>query len=105
MARRERFQAWKDSLEKNRNLVVYTLAVVGALCAAVGWGLLPDQVSINPEVEDIIYRTKGQTVGLHAGLLALFTLLFWRRPRQLAYLSGALVSLGLTVLMLYANLG
>lgn len=105
MARRERFQGWKDALEKNRGMVVYILAVAGALCAAVAWGLLPDVVSVNPEIEGVIYRSKGQTIGLHTGMLALFTFLFWRKPRELAYLTGAIISLGLTVLMLYANLG
>ena len=103
--RRERFKSWKDALEKNRNMVVYVLVMLGALCALVAWGLLPDVVSVNPEVEDIIYRPKWQAIGLHSGMLALFTFLFWRKPRELVYLTGCIISLGLTLMMLYANLG
>ena len=52
--RRERFKSWKDALEKNRNIVVYLLTVLGLLCAAVAWNLLPDVVSIDPNIEDVV---------------------------------------------------
>ncbi len=45
MARRERFQRWKDALERNRNMTVYILLVLGGLCLLTGWGLLPQMVS------------------------------------------------------------
>ena len=103
--RRERFKSWKDALEKNRNMVVYLLTVLGLLCSAVAWNLLPDAVSIDPDIEDVIYHPKWRLIGMHSGMLALFTFLFWRKPRELVYLTGCIVSLGLTLMMLYANLG
>ena len=103
--RRERFKSWKDALATNRTMVVYMMVVLGGLCALVAWGLLPDIVSIDPDIEDVIYRPKWQTIGLHSGMLGLFTFLFWRRPRELVYLTGCIISLGLTLMMLYANLG
>ena len=42
MARLERFKSWKDTLEKNRNMVLYVLVLLGGLCLITAWGLLPD---------------------------------------------------------------
>ena len=58
MARRERFQRWKDALERNRNMAVYILLVLGGLCLLTGWGLLPQMVSIDPDLEGVIFRPK-----------------------------------------------
>ena len=103
--RRERFKSWKDTLERNRNIVVYVLVLLGGLCVLVGWGLLPDVVSIDPNIEDVIYRPKWQLIAMHGGMMGLFAFLFWRKPRELVYLTGYVISLGLTLMMLYANLG
>ncbi len=103
--RRERFKSWKDALEKNRGMVLYVFGTIGALCALVGWGLLPDMVSANPAVEDMVLRPKGFMIALHAGLLSFFTFMVWRRPRELAYLTGAILSVALFLMMLFANLG
>ena len=103
--RRERFKTWKDALEKNRNIVVYVLLLLGGLCALVSWGLLPDRVSIDPDIEGVIYHPKWRIIAMHSGMLALFTFLFWRKPRELVYLTGCIIVLGLTLMMLYANLG
>ena len=103
--RRERFKTWKDALEKNRWIVVYIFGAIGALCTLVGWGLLPDMVSANPAVEDMVLRPKGFMLALHAGMIAFFTFMVWRKPRELAYLTGAILSVVLFLMMLFANLG
>ena len=103
--RRERFKSWKDALENNRTMVVYVMLLLGGLCALAAWGLLPDVVSIDPDIEDVIFRPKWQLVAMHGGMMGLFALLFWRKPRELVYLTGYIISLGLTLMMLYANLG
>ena len=102
--RRERFKSWKDALEKNRNIVIYLLTVLGLLCAAVAWNLLPSKVSrraqtsgVSPDSirppgkqtspgwrrrvrartsEDVVYHPKLRLIGMHSGMLALFTFLF-----------------------------
>jgi len=103
--RRERFKSWKDALEKNRGMVVYIFGAIGILCAVVGWGLLPDTVSANPAVENMVPRPKAFMIALHAGMLAFFTFMTWRRPRELAYLTGAILSTALFLMLLYTNLG
>lgn len=103
--RRERFKSWKDGLEKNRGIVVYIFGAVTLLCTLVGWGLLPDMVSANPAVENMVLRPKAFMLALHAGLIAFFTFMVWRKPRELAYLTGAIVSTALFLGMLYSNLG
>lgn len=103
--RRERFQSWKDALEKNRGMVLYTFGTIGILCSLVAWGLLPDMVCANPASENAVLRPKGFMIALHAGMLAFFTFMVWRRPRELAYLTGAILSTALFLMMLSANLG
>lgn len=103
--RRERFKSWKDALEKNRGMVVYVFGILGLLCAAVGWGLLPDMVSADPSSEIMLYRPKGFMIALHSGLIAFFTFMVWRRPRELAYLTGDIISVALFLMMLFTNLG
>lgn len=103
--RRERFKSWKDALEKNRGMVLYVFGTAGVLCTLVGWGLLPDMVSANPAAENMVLRPKTFMIALHAGLIAFFTFMLWRKPRELAYLTGAIISTVLFLSMLYANLG
>lgn len=105
MAKREWFPKQKDILEKNKNMIVYVLAAVGGLGCLVAWGLLPDQVSINPNMDDMIQHAKNETVAFHFGIIAVFTGLFWKWPREWAYLFGALFGVAMLYLMLYANLG
>ena len=103
--RRERFKSWKDALEKNRWVAVYVFASVGILCSLVAWGLLPDMVSANPALEDAVLRPKAFMIALHDGMIAFFTFMVWRKPRDLAYLTGAVLSAVLFLMMLSANLG
>jgi len=105
MARLERFKSWKDTLEKNRNMVLYVLVLLGGLCLITAWGLLPDVASIDPDIDEVIYHHKWQLIAMHGGMMGVFAILFWRKPRELVYLTGYIISLGLTLMMLYANLG
>lgn len=106
MSRRtERNKALKDKLQRNRNMLVYAIMVAALLAAVAGWGLLPDLASINPNIEGAYYRPKGQLILMHFGMTSLFTGLFWKWPREQSFFAGAVISLGLTFLMLYANLG
>ena len=105
MARLERFKSWKDTLEKNRNMVLYVLVLLGGLCLITAWGLLPDVASIGPDIDEVIYHSKWQLIAMHGGMMGVFAILFWRKPRELVYLTGYIISLGLTLMMLYANLG
>ena len=105
MARLERFKSWKDTLEKNRNMVLYVLVLLGGLCLITAWGLLPDVASIDPDIDEVIYHPKWQLIAMHGGMMGVFAILFWRKPRELVYLNGYIISLGLTLMMLYANLG
>ena len=103
--RRERLSHWKDWTQKNRTMVVYMVMLLALLATAMGWWMLPDQLTINPEIEGAYVRPKEQLLLMHLGMTTVFSGLFWKWPRELAYLSGALISLGLTGLMLFSNLG
>ena len=61
--------------------------------------------SIDPDIDGVIYHPKWQLIAMHGGMMGVFAILFWRKPRELVYLTGYIISLGLTLMMLYANLG
>ena len=105
MAKREWFPQQRNWMEKNRMMIVYVLALLGILGGLVGLVLLPETVSINPNVPDVIARPREVMVGLHFGIIALFTALFWKWPREIAYLAGAVFGVVMLYFMLYANLG
>lgn len=105
MAKREWFPKQKDAVEKNKNMIAYALAAVGGLGCLIAWGLLPDQVAINPNMENAVQHSKGWMVSFHLCIIALFLLLFWKRPREWAYLFCALFGVVMLYAMLYANLG
>ena len=61
MAKREWFPRQRDALQRHRNLITYLLVVLGLLGALVGWGLLPDMVTIRPPTAaNHHYVPKGQ---------------------------------------------
>lgn len=105
MAKRVWFPKQRDMLAKHRNPITYVLAVLGLLGSLVGMGLLPDLVSVNPNAVNTIARPKEWMVGLHFVIIALFTGLFWKRPREIAYLIGAVFGVVMLYFMLYTNLG
>ena len=64
MAKREWFPRQRDALQRHRNLITYLLVVLGLLGALVGWGLLPDMVTIRPPTAaNHHYVPKGQGGG------------------------------------------
>lgn len=105
MAKRERFSKQKDKVEQYRNWIVYVLIALGVLGSLVGLSLLPEQVSINPASPNTLARPRSVMVGLHFGIIALFSGLFWKWPRELVYLVGAIFGVIMLLFMLYNNLG
>ena len=105
MAKREWFRRQKDSTQRHRNIITYILVILGALGGVVGLGLLPDTVSINPDIPEMAARPKEAMVALHLAIIGVFAFLFWRRPREWAYLLGSIFGVVMLYLMLFANLG
>lgn len=107
MAKKEWFPKQKDFLQKNRTMIVYTVMLLALLGTVVGWGLLPDQVTMQEiqEGAEPYFLPKNTMLLTHLGMAALFSALFWRWPRELAYLFGAAVSLLLVFGLLAINLG
>ena len=103
--KRERFSALKDTLEKNRSMIVYTSLALALVGAAVGCVLLPELVTMAPWLEDAVFRPREQMILLNLAMSLGFTGLFWKWPREIAYLFGAVVGLILTFALLYLNMG
>ena len=105
MAKREGFPRQRDALQRHRNLITYLLVVLGLLGALVGWGLLPDMVTIRPPTAaNHHYVPKGQGLLLNLAMTEIFAALFWRWPREWVYLAGSLIGLLFTFALLYNNL-
>ena len=68
----------------------------------VGWGLLPDMVTIRPPTAaNHHYVPKGQGLLLNLAMTEIFAALFWRWPREWVYLAGSLIGLLFTFALLY----
>ena len=105
MAKREWVPPQRDALQRHRNLITYLLVVLGLLGALVGWGLLPDMVTIRPPTAaNHHYVPKGQSLLLNLAMTEIFAALFWRWPREWVYLAGSLIGLLFTFALLYNNL-
>ena len=105
MAKREWFPRQRDALQRHRNLITYLLVVLGLLGARVGWGLLPDMVTIRPPTAaNHHYVPKAQGLLLNLAMTEIFAALFWRWPREWVYLAGSLIGLLFTFALLYNNL-
>ena len=105
MAGRDRNKALKDKVQANKNMIVYIIMVLAAVGTIVGWGLLPDMVSMDPSMEDAYFQPKGRLLLIHLAMTGLFSGLLWKWPRELAYLTGAILSLLLIFVLLYSNMG
>lgn len=105
MVRRERMSGLKDKVQANRTMVVYVLLILAGVLALVGWVLLPDVVSMAPELEDAAFHPKERLLALYFAMTALFSGLLWKWPRELAYLTAAILSILMPLGLLYANLG
>ena len=49
MAKRERLSRQRDWAERNRNMIVYVLSLVGLLGSLTGLALLPETVRVSAE--------------------------------------------------------
>jgi len=105
MGNRDRKSRLKDMLQARRNMILYVVLLAAVFLTAAGWGLLPDQVSMAPESENFLIQPKERLLAMHFGMTAVFSGLFWKWPREPAYLTGALFGLLLMILLLSANLG
>ena len=103
--KREWFKDLKDDLQKHRNTIVYVSVLLTLLGLVVGWGLLPDLVTLEPMAEDPLYQPKNRVLLMHLGMGTLFSGLFWKWPRELAYIFGLVLSLLLLFAVLYGNMG
>ena len=103
----ERFREQKDFLQKNRNTIVYLIGLLALLGTLAGWRLLPEQVSVQAAGSgvEVIRHPKDVMLLVHLAMTGGFCALFWRRPREMAYFVGAVVSLLLVYNLLAANLG
>ena len=103
--KRERFAALKDKTQQHRNSIVYTVMALALVGAMIGWGLLPDMVSMNPDLPEPYFHPKERLLLVNVAMTSVFSGLFWWRPRELCYLFCSLVGLVMTGTLLYANLG
>lgn len=104
MAKKEFFSRQKDAIQKHRSTILYLAVALGLMGTMIGWGLLPDQVAVVADPEAAVYRPKNAFLLAHLGMLALFSVLFWKRPRELPYLVGLTLSLILVYNLLFLNL-
>ena len=68
MACRDRKSGLKDLLQANRNMILYVVAVLAAVLTLMGWGLLPDQVSMAPDSENFLLQPKERLLAMHFGM-------------------------------------
>ncbi len=101
------FSGLKDSTQRNRNMILYVLLLVSLFGALGGWLSLPDRVTMMGTTEGVepIYLPKLAAIGINLGVSGGFSLLFWWRPRELAYLTCALIGIFMTYFIMPANLG
>ena len=95
---------YPDWCQKYRYTIIYINVVVTLLGVMVGWGLLPEMVTLEAAMEDPFFQPKGRLLGMHLFMGALFSGLFWKWPRELAYPLGIFLHLLFLVALLYGNL-
>ena len=101
------FSGLKDSAQRNRNMILYLLLLAALFGTAGGWLTLPDQVTMMGTVEgqEPLYLSKITALGINLGISGGFSLLFWWKPRELAFLTCALIGIFMTYFIMPANLG
>jgi len=100
----ERFSKQKDSIQKHKWTILYVAAALTVVGTIIGFGLLPETVSVTPGQAWATYRPKAVFLLMHLGMVTLFSALFAKWPREPAYLVGLALSLALVFNLLYANL-
>ena len=108
MARkREWFTGMRDWFKKHRNGFAYAVILIALLGALAGWALLPPMVTMmgSPaEGVEAIFRPKNVMILIHLAITGLFTGLFYKWPRELAYVFGMVMGLFFTYALLVINL-
>ena len=101
------FSGLKDSAQRNRNMILYLLLLAALFGTAGGWLTLPDQVTMMGTVEgqEPLYLSKITALGINLGISGGFSLLLWWKPRELAFLTCALIGIFMTYFIMPANLG
>ena len=101
------FSGLKDIAQRNRNMILYLLLLAALFGAVGGWLTLPDQVTMMGTVEgqEPLYLSKLTALGINLGISGGFSLLFWWKPRELAFLTSALIGIFMTYFIMPANLG
>lgn len=97
------FERIRDTLQANRNRLVYGLILLGGLFALAGWALLPDVVAL--QVGAVPSVAKNTALLAHLGITWGFTAAFWFRPREIAYFVAACLGVFLSAGALIINLG
>lgn len=107
MAQRGLFSGMKGAAQRNRNMILYFLLLAAAFGALGGWLTLPDQVTMMGTTEGLepMYLPKLTAIGINFGISVGFSLLFWWKPKELAFLTCALIGLFMTYFIMPANLG
>ena len=105
--KRELFPGLKDWFQRHRNGVAYTFVLLALFGALAGWALLPDRVTMEgnpPPGMEPLYRPKNVLLLVHLAMTGFFTGLYWKWPRQLAYVFGMVMGLVFTYGLLLINL-
>lgn len=102
--RREWFKGVKDWAQKYRNTIIYINVVVTILGVMVGFGILPEMVTLEAGMADPFFQPKDRLLWMHLFMGTLFSGLFWKWPRELAYVLGIFLHLLLLVALFYGNL-
>lgn len=108
MARkREWFTNQRNWTKRHRNGIAYTVILLALLGALAGWALLPDMVSMQGDPDatvQFVMRPKNTMILIHLGMTGFFTALFYKWPRELAYVFGMVMGLCFTYGLLIINL-
>ena len=101
------FSGLNDSTQRKRNMMLNHKPLAALFGAAGGWLTLPDQVTMMGTVEgqEPLYLSKITALGINLGISGGFSLLFWWKPRELAFLTCALIGIFMTYFIMPANLG
>lgn len=99
-------QGIKDTLQKNRNKIVYALVLITLFLALAEWALLPERVGLvysNGALSG--FTDKNAAILAHIAIGVGFSGLFWKWPREITYLVGAVLGILLELGVLLTNLG
>lgn len=105
--KRELFSGLRDWFKVHRSGVTYAVVLAALLGALAGWATLPDQVTMQgnpPAGVTPLYRPKNVMLLVHLAMTGAFTGLYWKWPRELAYVFGMGMGLFFTYALLIINL-